>query len=384
MKTNKLLIILAIFPALLCFDPARADVVEDWIDIAASQEQPTGSPTREDAERTWSIADESNEIVAVSMFQAVNTIEQHYTPYRETLRRPDGAASATAAAVAAAHAALVRLFPSNRERLDEAYALSLEGMPENEALQQGIAVGEHAAAQVIDWRIKEKPTAAVPYRPLASAGRWIPTTSPVIPPFAAVMTPWLLVSPHQFRPAPPPDLKSAVWARDFNETRLQGSASSKTRTAKQTREALFWDLQRWDRTIRQVADRPGRTLLQNARLYALVAMISADAGFAISDAKMTFVFWRPITAIRNADQDGNDSTERQADWLPLLPTPIHPEYPCAHCVYGMSLAVVLEAEGPPSAQGVPVTSTAYPNVVLRVPSYMDLAKRISESRILAG
>jgi len=384
MKINKLAIVLSLLPALCCLDRAKADVVEDWIEIAASQDQPAGAPAREDLERKWSITDESNEIVAVSIFQAVNTIERRYTAYREALQPPDGPASASAAAAAAAHAALLRLFPANKEFLDAAYALTLESMPEDGMRQRGIETGERAAAQVIAWRIKDQPMAVVPQRPIALAGRWVPTNPSVIPPFAAVMKPWLLVSPHQFRPGPPPDLKSAVWAHDFNETKSLGSMNSKTRTQRQTREARFWNLPRWDRTLRQIADRPGRSLAQNARLYALVAMVSADAGFAISDAKMTFMFWRPITAIRNGDQDGNDSTEQQADWLPLLPTPIHPEYPCAHCVYGMSIAVLLEAEAPPSSEGVAVTSNAYPDAVLYVPTYQALAERMSESRILAG
>jgi hypothetical protein len=113
-------------------------------------------------------------------------------------------------------------------------------------------------------------------------------------------------------------------------------------------------------------------------------MVSADLSTALSDGKMTYLFWRPVTAIRNGDQDGNDATTIQADWVPLLPTPPHPEYPCAHCAHAMGLAVLLEAEGPPPAEGIAVTSYGFPNAVLYLPSYRALVEQMAESRIFAG
>jgi hypothetical protein len=148
--------------------------------------------------------------------------------------------------------------------------------------------------------------------------------------------------------------------------------------------ARFWYTHRWDTSLRQVAARPGRSLQQNARLYALVAMAEADALQAMAQAKLTLDFWRPITAIRNGDRDGNDATDRQADWEPLIKTPPHQEYPCGHCIDSMTVATVLQAEGPPPAEGVAVTSNAMPHAVLYVPSYEAMADQISESRIHAG
>jgi hypothetical protein len=194
----------------------------------------------------------------------------------------------------------------------------------------------------------------------------------------------LLSTASQFRPKPPVSLTSSTWTRDYNETRQLGDRDSRTRPAEWTRLAKFYSYwQRWP-LVEQVAASPGRTIEQNARLYAMVAMVMADADQAMVDGKLTYSFWRPITAIRNGDQDGNAATDRQADWEPLLKTPMHPEYPCGHCVVIASLATVLTAEGPPPGGRIAVTSDAMPGVVRYVGSYATLVQEISLSRIYAG
>jgi hypothetical protein len=116
---------------------------------------------------------------------------------------------------------------------------------------------------------------------------------------------------------------------------------------------------------------------QNARLYALAATVLADADAAMVDGKLTYSFWRPLTAIRNGDQDGNPATQRDANWEPLLKTPLHPEYPCGHCVIISALTTVLATEGPPPPGGIAVTSDAMPGVVHYVDSYAQLSSEIS-------
>jgi hypothetical protein len=196
--------------------------------------------------------------------------------------------------------------------------------------------------------------------------------------------PWVLSSISQFRPRPPESLASATWARDYNETRALGARNSAIRSEEWTRLATFYSQWKGSPLVNKIASEPGRTLVQNARLYALVAIVVADATAAIVDGKMTYMFWRPVTAIRNGDQDGNEATERQADWEPLLKTPMHPEYPCGHCVVIAALTTVLAAEAPPPQSGLAITSDALPGAVRYVASYEKLVEEISLSRIYAG
>jgi len=154
-------------------------------------------------------------------------------------------------------------------------------------------------------------------------------------------------SPAQFRPGPPPDLKSDLWTRDYNEVKLLGGKNSTRRTAEQTEIARFWEVTGpavYHGVVRSVASAPGREITQNARLFAAATQATDDAMIAVFDAKYHHNFWRPITAIRNGDVDGNDATERDASWTPFIDTPMHPEYPCAHCIVSGAVGTVLKAE----------------------------------------
>jgi hypothetical protein len=192
----------------------------------------------------------------------------------------------------------------------------------------------------------------------------------------------------QFRPGPPPALTSQQWALDYNEIKDWGGNKSTLRTAQQTEIGLFWAMVgpgAWEPIVRQLAASPGRTLLQNARLFALTEMAAADAYIAIFDAKYTFNFWRPITAIRNGDLDGNDQTVRVPDWEPLIETPLHPEYPCAHCVTSGAVAAVLESEfGAGNTPVLSMTSPTAPGVVHKWSSIKEWADEVSLARIYGG
>lgn len=359
---------------------SHGDVVIDWNELAEAQDDQDPWLAR----TKWTLADDAVEAVAVAVFQAVNTIEARYTAYRAPVERPPIPTSARSAAVAAAHAVLLEAYPDRRERLDDAYAVSLSSIPDGPERGAGIEVGERAAAQVIAWRRADHADGGEPYRPTTQAGMFVVPALPTISPWLIASKPWMLKSNRQFLPDRPVSLNSAVWARDYNETKSLGAKNSSKRTPEQTIMARFWYARRWGRTLRQIASQSGRNLDQNARLYALARMTQADARLVHAQAKMLYLFWRPITAIRNGDKDDNDATERQADWEPLLRTPMHPEYPCGHCVDSMAIAVVLQAEGPPPVEGVEITSDAVPNVAAYASNYVTLAEQISVSRIYAG
>src|SRR5215469_18332788 len=250
-------------------------------------------------------------IVHTAMFDAINSIEGRYTPYKFKVSAPPGS-SADAAGVAAANAALLQLFPEQKAALDAAYEASVAAIPDGAGKTTGIAVGEEVAAKVMASRASDGADAANTFRPVTTPGTYTTTTVPIGTQWGSV-TPWVMKSGSQFRPGPPPSLSSAEWAADYNEIKEVGAKKSTRRTSEQTEIARFWTItgpQSFDPIVRQLAAAPGRSLSQNARLFALVEMAVADSYIAVFDAKYMYVFWRPITAIRNGDIDGNDATER--------------------------------------------------------------------------
>ena len=324
-------------------------------------------------------------MVHVAMFDAINSIEVRYSPYKVKVAAPAGS-SAEAAGVAAAHAVLVKIFPEQKVSFDAAYAASLAQIPEGRGKTAGIGVGEEVAGKILALRASDGSDAPNTYRPITAPGVYVPTTLPIASQWGNV-TPWVMERGSQFRPAAPPDLKSAEWARDYKEVNDLGGKKSTTRTAEQTETARFWIItgpQSWDSLVRELAAAPGRSLIQNARLFALVEMAGADAYISVFEAKYAFNFWRPITAIRNGDLDGNDATSRDAGWEPLIDTPMHPEYPCAHCITSAAVRVVLESEFGTGAVALSMTSSAAPGVTHKWASIEEWANEVSEARIYGG
>jgi len=284
-------------------------------------------------------------IVQTSVYEAVNAITQRY-PISDVKLRAAPGASIEAAVAAANRTALTKLVPSRQAEIDSAYQAALTAIADEAAKVNGIAVGEEAAAAVLALRIDDGATASESYRPYTKAGVYVPTVLPEAPQWM-YRKPWLMTQPSQFRPAPPPELGSELWARDFNEVKALGSKNSQQRSAEQTEIARFWEEVMppiYHGIVRSVANMPGREVTQNARLFAAVTQASDDALIAVFDAKYHYGFWRPVTAIRNADIDGNDATARDPSWMPFIDTPMHPEYPCAHCIVSAAVGTVLQAE----------------------------------------
>jgi hypothetical protein len=324
-------------------------------------------------------------IMHIAMFEAVNAIERRYHPYRLDLAA-ERDASKDAAAAAAAHAVLVALHPDHEKGLDAHLVASLQQVPMGEARASGIAPGKKAAVEILAWRANDGASAPESYRPHTAAGVYVPTVVPVSSAYGQV-TPWTMTSGAQFRPGPPPQLTSAIWVNDVNEIREFGSRASSKRSAVQTDIGRFWFVtgpQAWNPLVRQLAAIKKLDIVDSARLFALVAIATDDAFIAVFEAKYHYNFWRPITAIRNADLSNNPATPRDPAWLPLGDTPMHPEYPCAHCITSMAAAAVLQSAFGDEIAEVSMTSATAPGVTRRWTRLQDYADEVAMARIYAG
>ncbi len=361
---------------------ARADVVVTWMKLAdyaegkaweANHAYRTAKNTRATAQ------------VALAMFEATNAIERRYTPYLAGITAPAGA-SVHAAAAHAAHTVLSTLHPDQKKTFDEALIITLASVPDGLGKTAGADVGKRAGAAAMRRAALPEATPLTPYRPRTAAGAYIDPGLPSILPFDVAMPPFFLKTAAELRPAGPPPLASERYARDLDEVRRLGAKVSTERPA--DRGLLASSLLNIDYAtlLADIARRPGRTPAENARMYALAHMAGDDGWLAVMEAKMHFGNWRPMAAIRNADEDGNDRTAMVPDWEPLLRTPTHPDYPCGHCVYAAAVATVLEAEtGPAPAGGIRITSFDHsPAHSLTVPTWKDFVDEMSMSRIYAG
>lgn len=362
-----------LIPLLLLACGARADPVADWADTIT--EIATDGPN---TIRTMALAQNA-------VYEAVNAITARYSRDRVDLGPAQGA-SIDAAIAAASRTVLLHEAPLLKDRTEAAYARALGAIVTSEAGKRGISIGERAAADVLAKHSDDIGNIE-PYRPLTTPGVYVPTTFPLGYAFAQ-HRPWFMKSAAQFRPGPPPALTSALWARDYNEIKAVGSATSTVRTPEQTEIARFWATALPDvhmGVVRSVATVPGREVTRNARLYATVTAALNDGEIAVLEAKYHYSFWRPITAIRNGDRDDNPATERDPDWTPLIVTPLHPEYPCAHCLIASLIATVIRADaGREPLPTLKTTSNTAPGVTRQWTRPEDLVKEVSEGRILDG
>jgi PAP2 superfamily len=359
--------------------PVVANVITDWDEKARNFVQPGTAFPPPTAARTIAI-------LHVAMFDAVNSIEPHYKPYKVQLSASPNT-SKDAAAAAAAGAVLIKLVPDAASDVQSAVTNYLATLPEGDAKSEGIKLGQEVAAQILEARSNDGASAPDAYRPKTKPGIYIPTPITVGSQFPNV-TPFALTSPSQFRPKPPPSLKSEQWARDYNEIKDVGERNSTKRTARQTEDARFWLLvgPRASQPLpRQVAIARNMNVLDSARFMALVSIATMDAVIAVFDAKYKYEFWRPITAIRNGDTDGNPATERLATWQPIDTTPMHPEYPCAHCIVSSAVATVIKAMlGTDEIPEVALTSPFAPGVTHRFTNLRAYTEEVANARIYAG
>ena len=359
----------AAFAAAAWIPIARADVVTDWNDKACAivGKAGPGAP----GHRYMAI-------VQVSVYDAVSSITGSGKPYLARIDAPRGA-SVDAAVAAANRTALLEISPGEKEAIETAYQAALAKLADGPAKTDGIAVGEKAARAVLARAAADGANAPDTYMPHTSPGLYVPTMIPVSNSWPG-RKPWVMDRADQFRPGPPPALDSETWARDYKEVMLLGGKNSTQRSKEQTEIARFWEETRplvYHPVLRSVASMPGRTVAQNARLYAVGTVAVDDALIAVFEAKYTYNFWRPVTAVRHGG--GNKALAAEAGWTPFINTPMHPEYPCAHCVSSGALGAVIEAEL--GASPAPVLSSSSPTAGGAVREWRTVAAFMDEVRM---
>lgn len=358
---------------------ARADAVTDW--------NVTAFDTFKAANIGGNPQARALAIMHVAMSDAVNTVQNRYRRHALSVAF-NPAASADAAAAAAARGVLLTLAPTQKARVDAAYTASLGPAPDGPGKDMGVAIGEQAAAAAIAERADDLTNAPDTYRPVTTPGVWIPTAPPLFAEYARAK-PWVFAHADQFRPGPPPALASAVYARDYNETKELGGMKSTRRTPQQTEAVKFWTQANlnsvWFEAARQLSAAKGLDLADNARLFALLSMVAANSFIVDWDAKFHYRFWRPVTAIRNGDLDGNDATERDPGWTSLNATPMHPEYPSQAAIFGsVSMGVVEAVIGSGVGPRIVVTDSADPKVTLQFDSFSAIVEETRVVRIWGG
>jgi hypothetical protein len=336
-------------------------------------------------------------IVHAAVFDAVNGIERRYTPLHVTADAPRGA-SQRAAAVEAAYASLVLLYPSQKATFDAQRAISLAGIAsgsaaeQSESIERGINWGDQVAAAIWAWRSTDHfAPAPPPDFGTAATGVWR-ATPPGNLPFAGLqfsyMSPWVINSLNQFRPAGPPALNSTPYANDFNETKVWGSLTSLVRSPDETLYSLFWNASTapyyWDQIAIKLAGANHLTFSENARLLALTNVAMADAAIGCWEAKAHYRFWRPITAIRDPTASAiNPATSPDPAWTTLFATPAHPDYPSGHsCVSGAAGRALTNYFGDDNSFSV--TSDVMLGVTRYFTSISAATTEVRNARVFAG
>ncbi|HET6722323.1 MAG TPA: vanadium-dependent haloperoxidase [Chitinophagaceae bacterium] len=336
------------------------------------------------------MASRINAMTHLAMHNAINAVEPVYATYGFTVKDTD--ADPVAAAASAAHTVLVHEIPGKKDFLDSALQKTVSSITDGAAKQKGIELGKKAGQAIIEARNNDGAAGdPISQIPLSK----IPGIYQPVPPFNILFAPqWEnvklfgLKSKNQFRSAPYPPLNSAEYATAFNEVKEIGKINSSVRSADQSAYAKFWyefSEAGWNRVARTVAINKNLSLVESARLFALVDMALADSYIAGWDSKIHHNFWRPYTAIRNASNDGNNATIEDKEWEPSEPTPPVHDYPSTHSALGNAAAAVLAkllgdntSFTMPSFTAIPAGSTR------SFTSFSQAANENADSRVMAG
>jgi len=361
---------------------SRADTVLDWNAIMQST---VSSQTPFPQARFAAITQ-------LAVFEAVNAITRDYQPYLGTITAPANA-SVDAAAATAAHDVLKNYFPPGAAMLDAALATSLATIPNSPAKMAGIAVGQSAAAAMIAARANDGSTPSQFFLPSSSQpGMWQPTAGCTAAGGAFFqwksVTPFGIRTASQFRLGPPPEVASARYAVAFNEVKSVGAADSPQRPQDRTDVARFYAVTTpvmvFNDAARQLSIAQGKSLSENAHDLALINMAISDGAVATFDTKYHYNFWRPETAILNAGSDGNDATQPDATFTPLITTPCFPGYPSAHATLSNAAREVMEQLYAGGQLSITLTNSSVAGVTLKYTALSQITDDIDDARVYGG
>ena len=358
------------------------DVILDWNRTAhKTMAGPTYDPL---------VASRIQAQVHIAMHDALNNISGAYETY--ALKDEDKKAHPIAAAASAAHTVLVVTFPDKKNMLDSALQVSFSKIPAGNSLESGVALGIKAGNAILSEQpnedIFQNPVGEIPVTSEPGVYQAVPPTPFVYAPFWAKVKTFSLENPSQFRVANHPTIASEEYVNDFNEVKSKGAKDGSSRTLEETSIAMYWyELSEigWNRITLNVATEKKTDLLTTARLFALVNMALADSYTAGWDSKFYYNFWRPYTAIRTAENDGNSNTTPDIGWESLLDTPPVQDYPSTHSVLGNAAATILASllgDNTTFTMSYPSAHPEHPNRTFN--SFSSAAVENAESRVLAG
>lgn len=392
------------------FEVMRGDVVADW-NAAALNVVRDWTTTSNDPYPGRIVPSRPPEValrlalIHTAMFDAMNSVDGDYASYLPDLPPNSPETSQEAAGVSAAYSVARALYPNNRELAvwDATRSETLKHIAEGPAKDAGIVYGQNVATRLLALRSSDGSTGSASYTPSGELGDWARTAPDYIPPLLphwGQVHPVAVESAEQYRPDPPPDLSSEAYAQAVDEVLRLGRVDSSERTADQTEIALFWadgggtatPPGHWNRIASRISLQQEHSVLEHARTLALLNLAMADAGIASWDAKYTYDLWRPIDAIRRADQDGNNATSVDSQWLPLLRTPPFPAYTSGHSSFSGAAAAVLTtlfgeeyAFASRSDGHTGLTQKPLQSVMTRqFARFADAANEASKSRVYGG
>ncbi|MSR51764.1 MAG: phosphatase PAP2 family protein [Gemmataceae bacterium] len=333
-------------------------------------------------------------ILHIAVFDAVNSIERKFQPFEIETTVP-ARTSGDATAAAAAHRVLSNYYPGRTKHFDGLLARTVGSLGDQEGVPAGLELGRSVGKEILAWRADDGSTRDVAHRTSSKAGDWNPTPPKFMKPLAPhwpQLTCFALRRGFQFRSEGPPSLTDKAYTIAFDEVKKLGSKNSTARTADQTEIALFWadgegtvtPPGHWNRIAQSIARERGFSLVENARLFALLNVAMADVSIACWDCKYHFNFWRPIQGIREADRDGNPVTRADYDWEPLLVTPPFPAYTSGHSSFSGAAATILAAFTGKDAYRFETSSEGLPNSLRKFNGFWAAAEEAGMSRIYGG
>ena len=359
---------------------ARADVITDWNVIALNA---TAVPPNSILQ---------SRVLAIlhgAVYDAVRVVEQRSAAYAVDLKAPAGT-SVDAAVAAASHGVLVRLSPAQRPMLDAALHATLARIAEGPSKADGIRIGAQIAERIVALRSADGSDAKVVFTPKPGAGLYQLTPphsmAAILPQWGGV-TPFVLRSRSGLKFKGPPAITSAEFARDFDEVKSVGARNSATRTADQTAAAIFWTVQTgvpWFAAARAASAAKGLSVFENARLFALLAMATADSQIVGFDEKYNRLHWRPITAIRAAINLNIPAIKGDPNWESLLVTPPQPDYPSAHAIFSGAAEAVLRDFFGSDEVNVSVTYPGPFGMTRTYTRFSQMAKEVDDARVWGG